>query len=63
MKVLLDECVPWPLHRGLAGHDCTTAQRQGWSQDLQNRMRLAVAGQKTAVFLQVTDPIAALHAT
>jgi hypothetical protein len=31
MKVLLDECVPWPLHRGLAGHDCTTAQRQGWS--------------------------------
>jgi hypothetical protein len=29
MKVLLDECVPWPLHRGLAGHDCTTAQRQG----------------------------------
>jgi predicted nuclease of predicted toxin-antitoxin system len=30
MKILLDECVPWPMHRLLAGHDCTTAQRRGW---------------------------------
>ena len=30
MKVLLDECVPWPMHRLLAGHDCTTAQKRGW---------------------------------
>ncbi|MDP1581394.1 MAG: hypothetical protein Q8M02_14065 [Candidatus Didemnitutus sp.] len=30
MKILLDECVPWPVHRLLEGHDCTTAQRQGW---------------------------------
>jgi hypothetical protein len=30
MKVLLDECVPWPLRKGLVGHDCSTAQREGW---------------------------------
>ena len=30
MKILLDECVPWPMHKLLAGHDCTTAQKRGW---------------------------------
>ena len=30
MRVLLDECVPWPMHRLLDGHDCTTAQKCGW---------------------------------
>lgn len=30
MKVLLDECVPWPLHRFLSGHECQTAQQCGW---------------------------------
>lgn len=30
MKILLDECVPFPLARALAGHDCTTAQACGW---------------------------------
>jgi hypothetical protein len=30
MKILLDECVPWPMHRFLAGHECRTAQQQGW---------------------------------
>lgn len=30
MNVLLDECVPWPMHRFLAGHICTTAQKRGW---------------------------------
>jgi predicted nuclease of predicted toxin-antitoxin system len=30
MKILLDECVPWPMHRLLAGHECTTAQQRGW---------------------------------
>lgn len=30
MRILLDECVPWPMRRMLAGHECTTAQRRGW---------------------------------
>ena len=31
MKVLFDECVPWPMHRLLASHSCITVQAQGWS--------------------------------
>jgi predicted nuclease of predicted toxin-antitoxin system len=31
MKILLDECVPWPLHRFLLGHTCTNVRAQGWS--------------------------------
>ena len=30
MKILLDECVPWPMHKLLAGHECRTAQQCGW---------------------------------
>jgi len=30
MKILLDECVPWPMHKLLVGHTCTTAQKRGW---------------------------------
>ena len=30
MNILLDECVPWPLHKLLTGHTCTTAQQRGW---------------------------------
>ena len=31
MKILLDECVPWPIHKVLTGHTCATVQSQGWS--------------------------------
>lgn len=30
MRILLDECVPWPMRAALEPHECTTAQRQGW---------------------------------
>jgi hypothetical protein len=30
MKILLDECVPWPMHKFLTGHECQTAQKHGW---------------------------------
>ena len=31
MKILLDECVPWPMHRLLSQHSVTSVQLQGWS--------------------------------
>ena len=30
MKILLDECVPWPMHRLLSRHSCSTVQDRGW---------------------------------
>jgi predicted nuclease of predicted toxin-antitoxin system len=30
MRILLDECVPWPMHRLLEGHESDTAQQRGW---------------------------------
>lgn len=30
MNILLDECVPWPMHKLLAGHECSTTQQRGW---------------------------------
>ena len=30
MRILLDECVPWPMHTLLVGHESSTAQQRGW---------------------------------
>ena len=30
MRILLDECVPWPMHKLLLGHECSSAQKCGW---------------------------------
>jgi len=30
MNILLDECVPWPMHKLLTGHSCSSAQARGW---------------------------------
>ena len=30
MKILLDECVPWPMHKLLVSHECATVQKCGW---------------------------------
>lgn len=45
MKVLLDECVPWPLHRMLRQHVCTSVQYQGW------------AGIKNGELLRLAEPL------
>lgn len=31
MRILRDECVPWPLRRVLVGHECNTPSRMGWA--------------------------------
>ena len=30
MRIVLDECVPWPLAKHLDSHTCTSPQRSGW---------------------------------
>lgn len=30
MRILLDECVPWPVRAILPGHECVTASYRGW---------------------------------
>ncbi len=31
MRILLDECVPWPMHELVGDHSCTSVQAQGWT--------------------------------
>jgi hypothetical protein len=50
MKILLDECVPWPMHRLLAGHECSTAQQQGWG-GIKNGRLLQLAEGKFDLFV------------
>ena len=30
MRILLDECVPWPIQKLLGGHECVTVKQRGW---------------------------------
>jgi hypothetical protein len=50
MKILLDECVPWPMHRLLAAHECRTAQQQGWG-GIENGQLLQLAEGKFDLFI------------
>ena len=50
MKVLLDECVPFPLAKLLAGHECFTARGCGWG-GFKNGELLRVADGKFDVFV------------
>jgi len=31
MKILLDECIPWPMRRLLTQHSVTSVQAEGWN--------------------------------
>jgi hypothetical protein len=31
MRILLDECVPWPVRKLLVGHECFSAHYLGWA--------------------------------
>ena len=50
MKILLDECVPWPMHQLLHGHECTTAQQRGWG-GITNGDLLRLAEQEFDLFI------------
>lgn len=50
MKILLDECVPWPMHRLLAGHECQTAQQCGWG-GIKNGNLLQLAEKEFDLFI------------
>jgi hypothetical protein len=44
VKILLDECVPWPFARYLTGHECRPVQLSGW------------AGVKNGDLLRLAEP-------
>ncbi len=50
MKILLDECVPWPLAKLLEGHECMTPQRRGWG-GIQNGDLLRLAESEFDLFI------------
>ena len=50
MRVLLDECVPWPLARLLESHVCSNPYKQGWS-SLKNGELLRLAEAEFDIFV------------
>jgi hypothetical protein len=50
MKILLDECVPWPLHELLSGHECVNVQRRGWT-GIKNGDLLRLAADQFDLFI------------
>ena len=50
MKILVDECVPWPMRHLFSGHDCTSVQRRGW-RGTKNGALLALAVNEFDLFI------------
>jgi hypothetical protein len=50
MRILLDECAPWPLHRLLTSHECLTVQACGWA-GIQNGKLLELAETRFDIFI------------
>jgi len=44
VRILLDECVPWPLSQFLLGHQCSNPRKCGW------------AGVKNGDLLRLAEP-------
>ena len=57
MKILLDECVPWPMHKILVGQNCATAQQRGWG-GIKNGALLAHAEAEFELFITCDQNIA-----
>jgi hypothetical protein len=50
MRILLDECVPWPMRHLLSGHDCTNVQKRSWK-GTKNGTLLALAAGEFDLFI------------
>lgn len=50
MRILPDECVPWPMQKLLSVHECSTAQRRGWGA-VKNGDLLRLAEQEFDLFI------------
>jgi len=50
MRILLDECVLWPMRRLLTGHECTSVQKRGWT-GTKNGALLALAASEFDLFI------------
>jgi hypothetical protein len=57
MKILFDECVPWPLSTHLLGHECKQAQRCGWG-GIKNGELLRLAESRFDLFITADQGIA-----
>jgi predicted nuclease of predicted toxin-antitoxin system len=53
MRVLLDECLPRRLRRGLPGHDVRTVQELGWSGTKNGALLRRAASEGFEVFVTV----------
>ena len=56
MRILLDECVPWPVQKLLVGHDCVTVQQHGWG-GIKNGELLRLAGSEFDLFITTDQNI------
>jgi len=50
VRILFDECAPWPLSKLLKGHVCSSALKEGW-RGTQNGELLQLAETKFDLFL------------
>ena len=57
MKILLDECVPWPLAKCLVGHECRSVPRCGW-EGIKNGELLGLAESQFDLFITSDQSIA-----
>jgi predicted nuclease of predicted toxin-antitoxin system len=50
MRILLDECVPWPMRHLFREHECTNVQKRGWK-GTKNGALLALAASEFDLFI------------
>jgi hypothetical protein len=50
MRILLDECAPWPMRHLLSGHECNNVQKRGWK-GTKNGALLALAAREFDLFI------------